>query len=417
MYMRKNIVILSTMYYPDMGAPSSVIDRYVQLFKTKYNFYIITKTYKDLSKTLLRDDVVYIDSWRHRMVLKCEQNIKANKDVWLSKLMLVGINLYKLIETQFLHPTSNAWESSAYYYQLEQLSKKVKIDVVISVSNTCFTQFAAYKFKSEHPDVRWIQFVTDPFSENHIYYRYKLFPNLWKKINMNDERKFYDKCNAAFLTPELFDVVKQKFPESAYKCYQMQFTLTDLSKYKRHTENKDDIIKLVYAGAVYKDIRNPEFMMQTIAAISNIKLDMFTNKGANRGECDSILERNVSSNISVFDFAPKDKYNDMICNEYDILVNIGNISTLQSPSKTLDLLSTGKPILNFYFVKDSQYMMIEKYPLGLNICCNEEGAVERVKLFCEKVKGRSMNYDEVKKLYPENVLASQAAVLEKLING
>lgn len=112
------------MYYPDMGAPSSVIDRYVQLFKTKYNFYIITKTYKDLSKTLLRDDVVYIDSWRHRMVLKCEQNIKANKDVWLSKLMLVGINLYKLIETQFLHPTSNAWESSAYYYQLEQLSKK-----------------------------------------------------------------------------------------------------------------------------------------------------------------------------------------------------------------------------------------------------------------------------------------------------
>lgn len=30
MYMRKNIVILSTMYYPDMGAPSSVIDRYVQ---------------------------------------------------------------------------------------------------------------------------------------------------------------------------------------------------------------------------------------------------------------------------------------------------------------------------------------------------------------------------------------------------
>ena len=41
---------MSTMYYPDMGAPSACIDKYVQELKDKYNFFIITKTYQSIVK-------------------------------------------------------------------------------------------------------------------------------------------------------------------------------------------------------------------------------------------------------------------------------------------------------------------------------------------------------------------------------
>ena len=42
----KHIVVLSTMYYPDMGAPSAVVDKYVQSLKESNKVTVITKTYK-----------------------------------------------------------------------------------------------------------------------------------------------------------------------------------------------------------------------------------------------------------------------------------------------------------------------------------------------------------------------------------
>ena len=105
----------------------------------------------------------------------------------------------------------------------------------------------------------------------------------------------------------------------------------------------------------------------------------------------------------------------MICYEYDILLNVGNACTNQMPSKMLELLSTGRPILNFYYNKDSQYEMIEKYPLGLNVGIDDANVVEKVGDFCNKMKGKQISYDEVKSLYPECVIDEQLNILEKII--
>ena len=61
--------------------------------------------------------------------------------------------------------------------------------------------------------------------------------------------------------------------------------------------------------------------------------------------------------------------------------------------------------------------MIEKYPLGLNIENNEEGAVEKVEKFCHDMKGRYIPYEEVEKLFPENKLESQVELLRSLIES
>ena len=105
----------------------------------------------------------------------------------------------------------------------------------------------------------------------------------------------------------------------------------------------------------------------------------------------------------------------MICNEYDVLINIGNNCKNQLPSKTLELLSSGNPIINFYYFKDDQYDMIEKYPLGLNIGRDEEGAIEKVSRFCSLMKGKRLSFEEVEKLYPQNSLLAQNNILKSLI--
>jgi len=409
--MKKNVVILSTMYYPDMGAPSACIDKYVQALKTKYNFYIITKTYKMSDEFIHKDNVTYISCLRHKLILRCKHNINSGNHIILSRLLFKLIDAYKLIATQFCNPTANSWENRAYYKELKKLSKINKIDTVISVSNTAFCQFAARKFKKANEDVKWITFILDPFAENYIYYRYKILKKYWKHKNLKNEEDFFRSSDYTLLSEDMYRFAMGNFNMNPSTTYCIRFTLNNLRTCFPKTIDSVDRYKLIYAGALYQKIRNPEFMLSVIAQVPNSYLDLFVDSG----ECDGIIENYVSDYITRQAFAPKDRYNEMICDEYDFLVNIGNISQLQSPSKMLDLLSTGRPIINFYFVKDSQYEMIEKYPLGINVGFQEEGAVEKVSAFCSEMKGKVLSFSEVSGLFPENDQSKQVLLLDSLI--
>lgn len=409
-YMKKNVVILSTMYYPDMGAPSACLDKYVQKLKDQYNFYIITKTYVYGVKPEGR--IYYISNWIHKLTLKCNDCIQRSVWVPFNNFILKFIGAYKLIINQFLYPFFNSWEIREYHNQLEKLSKEINIDVIIAVSNTWTCQFAAIKYKRKNPSVKWIAFILDPFSESHIYYRYKLFKKLWKKRNVKNEGIIYNEADVLLFSDEMYRFALKRFKVLPQKSFNLNFALEDIRKGEQPQPiSSNGPIKLIYAGMFYQKIRNPEFMLSTLSKIKNIKLDLFVG----RGECERILEEYISDNITRTDFVNRRRYEEMICNEYDILVNVGNISTLQAPSKMLELLSSGRPILNFYFEKDYQYFMIEQYPLGLNIGFDEKDAVRKVSSFCEAMRGKCMLFNDVLELYPDYALNKKVSLLKSII--
>lgn len=411
--MKKNIVILSTMYYPDMGAPSACLDKYVQCLKDKYNFSVITKTYV-YGATGDGKRLRYITNWTHKLSLKCNHNIENSKYVCLSKLGLLLINIYKLIVNQFAYPYFNSWEIGEYYNHLNKLSKEIHVDIVISVANTWTCQFAVLKYKQKNPSVKWISFVFDPFSEHYIYYKYKMFKKSWKGRNLKNERLIYDTADVLLFSDEMFKYATNTLGISTRKAFNLGFVLDDIRKGESpYKINSNGLVKLIYAGMLYQKIRNPEFMLSTISQVEGVELDLFVG----RGECENILDTYISDKIRRTGFVNRDRYEQMICNEYDVLINVGNISTLQAPSKMLELLSTGRPILNFYYVKDSQYWMIEQYPLGLNIGFNEENAVRKVSKFCQNMKGKCLSYSEVLQLYPDYVLSRKISFLESLIES
>lgn len=414
MYKKKHIAVLSTLYYPDMGAPSACIDKYVRVLKNEYQFHIITRTDCTAFEPSREYDVRYITSFRHRLKLKCEDGIKRGKNSQWRKLILAFINLCKLFQTQFSFPSAQRWEVNQYARQLELLHNEVGIEVVISVSNTVFTQLATLRFKKKHPNIKWMAFFYDPYSEHYIYYKYKLFKLLWKHLNKKEEQEIYNNADAVLLSSELYKFVPEHFTISRDKCFPLLYPLQQLHPHgSNEGKGLTSVCKLIFAGMFYKKIRNPEFALSTISQIKDVQFDMFVGTG----ECEDIIERYNKNNIHREQFANRERYVEMICNEYDVLVNIGNISTLQAPSKMLELLSTGKPILNFYFTKDSQYEMIEKYPLGLNVGCYEVGAVKKVEQFCREMKGRSIPYEEVERLFPENKFETQVELLRRLIES
>lgn len=411
---KKHIAVLSTLYYPDMGAPSACIDKYVRALGDVYLFHIITRTDCIDFEPCKEYDVRYITSFRHRLTLKCRDSINKGHNVFLYKVILGIINVCKLIQTQYSFPSAQRWEVNQYAKQLDKLDKEVGVNAVFTVSNTAFPQLAALRFKKQHLEVKWLSFFYDPYSSHYIYYKYKLIKPIWRSLNKNKEQEIYDTADAVLLSSELYRFVPQHFRINPTKCHPLLYPLNVFNcKQNKDKTQSSATCKLFFAGMFYKKIRNPEYMLSILSNVNDITFDMYVGKG----ECEDILNKYTKRNIHREEFVSHDRYVEMICNEYDVLVNVGNVSTLQAPSKMLELLSTGKPILNFYFAKDSQYEMIEKYPLGLNIGYQELGAVEKVEQFCHEVKGKSIPYEEVEILYPENKLESQVTLLKKLIES
>lgn len=416
----KNIIVLTDKYYPDMSAPSAVIDKYIQELKNDYSFYILTITYRKgfVPYSANNINVRYVTDWWHEARIKAEENCRKEPKSKIRRFIIQLFRFRTFLLSYFCYPLSTQWEIKGYYNELKRLSTEIKIDAVISVSSTITTQFAARKYKKDNPQVKWITFFTDPFTYHYIYYPlYYPFRNLRKKKNFRNELDIYNTADYNLLTEELYNIAVERFNQQQNKTFKIKFVLQDIQKQVSDQKKEDlAIVKLVYAGALYKTIRNPEYMLSVLSQINGVSLDLYTSITSSN-ECGSIIEKYESERIHVY--PPKDRtdYLDMICHEYDILVNIGNNSSNQTPSKTLELLSTGRPILNFYYNRDSQYEMIEKYPLGMNVGRDDRNAPQKVKDFCIQNKGKRLLFEDVESLFPENSLSLQVNKIKNLIEA
>ncbi len=100
--------------------------------------------------------------------------------------------------------------------------------------------------------------------------------------------------------------------------------------------------------------------------------------------------------------SPQSAVNAML--QTDILINIGNSVSNQLPSKLIDYISTGKPIVNICKLEvcpSLKYM--KRYPLCLNVF---EGPlsntiVNKFVSFCENNVGKSLIFDGLLNCFSE----------------
>lgn len=412
----KNIVVITLGYYPDMSPVSAVLDKYIQILKGKYHFHIIAlqtrETFEPLNDPDI--DIYYLNDFWRKLLLKYDVKYKDNPTL-IDKMIFHSFRLRNFLMGLKEPYSSLKWMRKAAYEFLVFISKTVKIDAIISVSGAfLYLHEAAKLFKEQNPQVKWITFVTDPISFSSLdYKRFRLNEKKRFLSSYKKEKEIYDSADYNIFTENLYVDAVEKFHQPQNKTFQFKFVLENIqSECSYVSVRKSGDVRLLYAGALYKIIRNPEYMLSVISKVPNIYLDMFVRSF----ECMDILKKYESDRIIIHGGVDNKKYREMICNEYDILINIGNNCENQLPSKTLELLSSGRPIINFYFNKDAQYMMIEKYPLGLNVGRDDVDAVIKVDSFCKTMCGKKLSFAKVEELYPDNSLEYYKNILESLIN-
>lgn len=415
---KKNIVILCGKYYPNLGAPAGCFFPYIKELSKTDNVIIVSQKTSYLKTDNLKYSLPFYEISNRRNNWKCRLDdvYIQGKDTPKHKLFGVLLRFWGGIKTMFLFPDQNKWMIEEYLKALNTIqSQECHIDVIISISYPFTAHIAALYYKTNINDsVKWISYSTDPYAFNEeVQYKHTLFKKRKKEWAFGIEKKIFDTADYNIVTDELYNHLLDDFKQSKKKTIAFPYLL---NKKLQATNSliSNNPLKAVFAGSLYFDIRNPKAMLQLFKSLNNISLDLYVRPDS---DCQKIIQEWASDNIHLHGLVDRKTYEGIIISEADILINIGNSVSLQSPSKLLELVSTGKPIINLYSIKDAGYKLIEKYPLGINVPNSEEiqNHIHSIEQFINSTSNKKISFDELSKLFPENVLDNHLNVLKKII--
>lgn len=174
---------------------------------------------------------------------------------------------------------------------------------------------------------------------------------------------------------------------------------------KAFDQNK---INICFIGTFYDNVRNPLFLFSLMDKLqdSNIVLHII----GRLGDCEMMFENFLSrSNVKIIYYGIVHPTTaDDIMLQADVLVNIGNTSDAYMPSKILDYISSGKPILNICKIPSCPTLpLMARYPLGMTVYEYEdltENVIANVAKFCYDNKGKQIPFTTISKLYYDSTI-------------
>lgn len=376
--MKKHLAVICGIFYPEPSPTGLCAGRFSELLLTDYEIDLICISSNGLSETAVLKNGITV----HTLAGTRLSKEKAASGLTKKILHFAGSAQLKLF---FLGNLS--WYRKAAKACLEKINSDYPLDAVFSICSPFSAHYAAMDFKSKYPSVHWCAYTVDPYStENRI----RAVTCSLKKLK-NKERYVLSKPDSLLLSEEVYESRKDLY-ENRPDCRPLPYILPEreLPEGKRRFFKAEDI-NCVYAGSFYKDIRNPEEMLKTFAALKDarIKLHLFS------AGCEELVERYVGEcpNIILHSRIPHADI-PALYRDADILVEVSNNVAEFLPSKTYEYIATGKPILSF----GNGNKALEAYPLALSISTAADSG-KSAKEFILKNKGSVLSEKEIRDIY------------------
>jgi len=295
----------------------------------------------------------------------------------------MGHWLYQQIYKQLYWPDSAfPWCQPAFAQAKELLSRR-QYDVLISVSPYFTAHLVGMRVHKLFPRLPWLVDIGDPFS----YLEFETPNNrrLYKAFNYHKEQRVFQKADMICVTTqETRNRYADIFPDCTAKIHVVPPLISFSSSEIEQPDffPSDSAIRLVYLGRLYADVRRPDFLLQLFDAllqtsiVNPLELHFF---GDTRDVSDSFEHYNQLIGSNIFRHDPVDhKTAIRIMQDASLLVNIGNKSSYQLPSKVVEYACTGKPILNLSQIEeDSSCAFFRGYPSVLNLLDSEKANFEQ----------------------------------------
>lgn len=288
--------------------------------------------------------------------------------------------------------------------RLRALCLENEYDWVVSVAYPFTNHLVAARWTPE--STRLALYNLDPYWNNGTY------PPQLAAARADEEADVYQKANCIFCTPEqLPDYQIPAFQRVAGKIHPLPYPKLVRPKVQQACPIQFDpeCINLLYLGTVYGDIRKPEALFKlfqhAVEIEPRLRLYIVGKKfGADADRYLTEYKAKLGEKLQCYSPIPPEQTVDLLLRA-DVLVNMGNTVRNQMPSKVVEYISTGKPILNISASETCNTLVVlKRYPLCFQ-CFSwpEETSVVAKELvnFCQREKGNALPWSEIEVLYDD----------------
>jgi len=327
-------------------------------------------------------------SKKHLATVKKDKNKNTNNNAY-SSLFAILIRMLKRLHD--ITWKKIYWPDYAciWFFQAFRCANKLcshsRYDAIISVSIPFTCHLIGLRLEKNLNGVPWLVDVGDPFCfmdttpvNNHM---------LYKRLNYRAEKQVFQSAKWITVTNDkTANLYKTIFPESSNKIKVIPPLFDDRIKIRKNGTKLFDKhkINLSYIGNFYKVTREPDDLLLLLRSILNqfphfkqrLLFHIFGNTGGFEKEFEKYSD--LSENVILHGSVSKDTVLRVI-NETDFLINIGNKTNYQIPSKIVEYAASGKPIINICSMyDDSSLLFLKDYPLIKNFFINRKYTSETI---------------------------------------
>ena len=305
-------------------------------------------------------------------------------------------NIYSILKKiyRFLFKTFS-WPDYAMFWAVTIFRNRKRIndnyDIIISVSLPFTSHLCAYILKQRiHAD--WYMDIGDPFTlkinspeNNKIIYSF---------LNKIYERKFYKIASKIIFThKEVAELHENKFNIDKSKIV-IGYPIASVNEQNLNIASnynyKVTPIKIGYFGAFTKSVREPNNYINNIVNpfFEDVEHKWYINQESKKYFA-SIKKTSLHKFI---DIVQRKEALKIMVNEIHILLSIGNLNKYQMPSKVIEYLSLGKPVLHYAEIEDDPIYNFEKLFNNLKII-DSKTTKNEIEIYIENIKDRNFEFD------------------------
>ena len=261
--------------------------------------------------------------------------------------------IYRFTVKTFAWPDYSMFWLISIYRNRKKL--KLDYDLLITVSLPFSSHIAGYLINKKN-NKKWVMDIGDPFTlkkdapENNFL--------LYAALNKYFENKLYSLADKIMFTHnDAMHTHKEYFKLPNGKVV----VANPISKFDKEIYQKSLNynynslpIKFGYFGIFTKGVRSPKNLLETLRKKKNIEFHWYVNNDSQS----EIIFNNQESESTVHSIVPRNKALNIMAESMHCLLSIGNLNPTQLPSKVIEYISTGKPVVHFAEIENDPVIKI-----------------------------------------------------------